>query len=142
MLSAVTVCSNSIRPGFGLERKLPYTDIGLCRVPYRSRRLPGRGHALPCPAMSRRSSQWGLDSEETIDNSSLGSRAEEMKRKQLNSGTVLVFDTGDEVVSTLTKFAKERRIAVGHFTAIGAFSDAGIGYVDLQRKEYLKKPSQ
>ncbi len=61
-----------------------------------------------------------------------------MKSKKLNSGTVLVFDTGDEVVSTLTAFAKEHRVAAAHFTAIGAFSDAGIGYFDLQKKDYLK----
>ena len=61
-----------------------------------------------------------------------------MKSKKLNSGTVLIFDTGDEVVSTLTKFAKEHRVAAAHFTAIGAFSDAGIGYFDLQKKDYLK----
>jgi len=61
-----------------------------------------------------------------------------MKSKKLDSGTVLVFDTGDEVVSTLTKFAKDNKIAAGHFTAIGAFSDAGIGYFDLQKKDYLK----
>jgi predicted DNA-binding protein with PD1-like motif len=61
-----------------------------------------------------------------------------MKSKKLNSGTVLIFDTGDEVVSTLTNFAKEHRVAAAHFTAIGAFSDAGIGYFDLQKKDYLK----
>ncbi len=61
-----------------------------------------------------------------------------MKSKKLNSGTVLVFDTGDEVVSTLTKYAREHRISAAHFTAIGAFSDAGLGYFDLQKKDYLK----
>ena len=61
-----------------------------------------------------------------------------MKSKKLASGTVLIFDTGDEVISTLTKFAKERQIAAAHFTAIGAFSDAAIGFYDLQRKDYLK----
>jgi len=61
-----------------------------------------------------------------------------MKSKKLNNGTVLVFETGDEVVSTLTKFAKEHRIGAAHFTGIGAFSDAGIGYFDLQKKDYLK----
>jgi len=61
-----------------------------------------------------------------------------MKSKKLDSGTVLVFDTGDEVVSSLTKFAKENHIAAGHFTAIGAFSDAGLGYFDWQKKDYLK----
>ena len=61
-----------------------------------------------------------------------------MKSKKLDSGTVLLFDTGDEVVSTLTAFAKENHIAGAHFTAIGAFSDAGLGYFDLQRRDYLK----
>jgi hypothetical protein len=61
-----------------------------------------------------------------------------MKSKQLDHETVMVFETGDEVVSTLTKFAKEHRIAGAHFTAVGAFSDAGIGYFDWQKKDYLK----
>lgn len=61
-----------------------------------------------------------------------------MKSRKLNSGTVLVFDAGDEVVSTLTKFAKDNHIASAHFTAIGAFSDAGLGYFDLQKKDYLQ----
>jgi uncharacterized protein len=61
-----------------------------------------------------------------------------MKSKKLDNGTVLIFDTGDEVVSTLTAFAKENHIAAAHFTAIGAFSDAGLGYFDLQKKDYLK----
>jgi hypothetical protein len=61
-----------------------------------------------------------------------------MKSKKLDSGTVLIFDTGDEVVSTLTQFAKENHIGGAHFTAIGAFSDAGLGYFDLQKKDYLK----
>jgi hypothetical protein len=61
-----------------------------------------------------------------------------MKSKKLDSRTVLIFDSGDEVVSTLTKFAKEHNISGAHFTAIGAFSDAGIGYYDWQKKNYLK----
>jgi len=61
-----------------------------------------------------------------------------MKSKKLDTATVLVFDTGDEVVSTLTAYAKDHHIAGAHFTAIGAFSDAIIGYFDLQKKDYLK----
>jgi predicted DNA-binding protein with PD1-like motif len=61
-----------------------------------------------------------------------------MKFKKLDSGTVLIFDAGDEVVSTLTAFAKENHIGAAHFTAIGAFSDVGLGYFDLQKKDYLK----
>ena len=63
-----------------------------------------------------------------------------MKSKKMNSETVLVFETGDEVVSTLTQYANEHRISGAHFTAIGAFSDAVIGYFDLQQKDYLKNP--
>lgn len=61
-----------------------------------------------------------------------------MKSRRLDTGTVLIFETGDEVVSTLTAFAKKHHLAGGHFTAIGAFSDAGIGYFDLQKKDYLR----
>lgn len=61
-----------------------------------------------------------------------------MKSKQMDGETILVFDTGDEVVSTLTAFAKEHHIAAGHFTAIGAFSSAGIGYFDFQKKDYVR----
>ncbi|MGH8338042.1 MAG: enolase C-terminal domain-like protein, partial [Gammaproteobacteria bacterium] len=32
----------------------------------------------------------------------------------------------------------QNHIAAAHFTAIGAFSDAGLGYFDLQKKDYLK----
>ncbi|HWB86711.1 MAG TPA: PPC domain-containing DNA-binding protein [Bryobacteraceae bacterium] len=61
-----------------------------------------------------------------------------MKSRKLGKGTVLIFDTGDEVISTLTGFAKEHRISSAHFTAIGAFSSATLGYFDWQKKEYLK----
>jgi hypothetical protein len=63
-----------------------------------------------------------------------------MKSKRLDRETVLIFDSGDEVVATLTKFAKENHITGAHFTAIGAFSDASLGYFDLQKKDYLKNP--
>jgi predicted DNA-binding protein with PD1-like motif len=61
-----------------------------------------------------------------------------MKNQKLGAGTILVFDTGDEVVATLTKFAKERHIGAAHFTAIGAFRDAGIGYFDINKKDYIR----
>ena len=63
-----------------------------------------------------------------------------MKSKKLDRGTILVFDAGDEVVSTLTKFAKEHRISAAHFTAIGAFSDAGIVIFRLAEKGLPEEP--
>lgn len=53
---------------------------------------------------------------------------------------VLVFDTGDEVVSGLTQFAGERGLDAAGFTAIGAFGAATLGYFDMEEKEYKKIP--
>jgi uncharacterized protein len=51
---------------------------------------------------------------------------------------LLVFETGDEVVSGLTTFADEQRITCAHFSAIGAFQEATIAFFDLATKEYEK----
>ena len=48
----------------------------------------------------------------------------------------LVFDTGDEVVEGLERFARERRLDAAQLSGIGAFSDATLGYFDWQTKEY------
>jgi uncharacterized protein len=66
-----------------------------------------------------------------------------MKAKRLDEGNrvrtwALVFDKGDEVVQTLTGFAKEHGLAAAHFTAIGAFSQATLGYFDRDRKDYTR----
>ena len=52
----------------------------------------------------------------------------------------LVFDTGDEVVSGLTQFAQSHDLAASRFTAIGAFSDAVLGYFDWERRDYERIP--
>jgi len=53
---------------------------------------------------------------------------------------VLILDKNDEVVSTLTAFARDRRLGASHFTAIGAFSETTLGYFDRERREYAKIP--
>src|SRR5262245_29794703 len=52
----------------------------------------------------------------------------------------LVFETGDEVMSNLAAFARENRLGGSHFTAIGAFQEATLGYFDWQKKDYKKIP--
>jgi predicted DNA-binding protein with PD1-like motif len=52
----------------------------------------------------------------------------------------IVFDKGDEVVQKLTQFAKQHKLAASHFTAIGAFENAVLGFFDRQRKDYKKIP--
>jgi predicted DNA-binding protein with PD1-like motif len=64
-----------------------------------------------------------------------------MKAKQLEQTTwALVFDKGDEPISQLERFAKEHQLTAGSFTAIGAFSDAVLGYFDRLRRDYEEIP--
>jgi len=48
----------------------------------------------------------------------------------------LVFAKGDEVISGLTEFAGKQHLTNAHFTAIGAFDKAVIGWYDPDRKAY------
>ncbi len=48
----------------------------------------------------------------------------------------LIFDRGDEVMSTLEDFARREQINGAQFTAIGAFQDVVLAYFDWERKEY------
>jgi predicted DNA-binding protein with PD1-like motif len=65
-----------------------------------------------------------------------------MRSKMLNEkgerSYVLIFDSGDEPMSLLTRFAEEHGIHAARFTAIGAFSEAVVGYFDWQKKDYEK----
>lgn len=50
----------------------------------------------------------------------------------------LVFETGDEPVAGIRDFAKRNRLQASQLTAIGAFSDAVLGYFDWQTKTYRR----
>ena len=67
-----------------------------------------------------------------------------MRSKVLADGDertiALVFDSGDEVMATLARFAGEHGITAARLTAIGAFSRAVLGYFDWQRKDYERIP--
>jgi predicted DNA-binding protein with PD1-like motif len=67
-----------------------------------------------------------------------------MKSRILNQGPqvtyALVLDAGDEVVKTLTAFAREHGLDASQITAIGAFSDATLGYFDRSTRQYRKIP--
>jgi len=54
----------------------------------------------------------------------------------------VVFDKGDEFANGLLEFAKQERLDGASFTAIGAFSDATLGYFDRQKMDYTKIPVQ
>jgi predicted DNA-binding protein with PD1-like motif len=53
---------------------------------------------------------------------------------------VVAFQKGDEIVSGLLAFVKEHKLVGGHFSAIGAVSDAVLAYFHPTRKEYMRIP--
>jgi len=65
-----------------------------------------------------------------------------MRMQILSQGTersfALVFDTGEDPVKLITTFAAEHRTRAARFSAIGAFSDAVLGYFDWRKKDYEK----
>ena len=67
-----------------------------------------------------------------------------MRAKVLNDDRertfAIVFDSGDEVTSGLTRFAREQNLSAARFTAIGAFQSAVLGYFDWQKKDYERNP--
>lgn len=48
----------------------------------------------------------------------------------------VIFDTGEDPLAGLTRFAEEQNLTASGFTAIGAFSEATLGYFDWEKKDY------
>ena len=67
-------------------------------------------------------------------------KAKRLKATDAETTWVLVFDKGDEVMKTLTAFAKEHDVSAAHFTAIGAFSEVRLGYFQRDKKDYKEIP--
>jgi uncharacterized protein len=67
-----------------------------------------------------------------------------MQSKLLEAGPektyVVIFQSGDEVMSILLDFARKNKLRGARFTAIGAFSDAILGYFEWDRKDYKRMP--
>lgn len=60
-----------------------------------------------------------------------------MKAVQIHNGFFIVFDKGEEVISTLTRFGEQEGVHWATFSAIGAVEDVEIGYYDRDEKEYF-----
>ena len=61
-----------------------------------------------------------------------------MRTKLLNENDgsrtfAVIFDTGEDPVAGLTRFAREENLTGAGFTAIGAFSEALLGYFDWEK---------
>lgn len=64
----------------------------------------------------------------------------ELERDSRGVSTALIFDVGDEVISTLQEHARRTGIRAAHFIALGAFQNAVLAFFDLEEKEYLEIP--
>ena len=67
-----------------------------------------------------------------------------MRTKVLNDHdertVALIFETGEDPVAGLNRFAAENNLSACRFTAIGAFSEAVLGYFDWEKKDYERIP--
>ena len=61
-------------------------------------------------------------------------------QQQAEKPYAVIVDKGDEVMAGLLDMAKRHNLAGSHVTAIGAFSDAILGYFDRDRKDYQRIP--
>ncbi len=52
----------------------------------------------------------------------------------------VIFDTDDEVITGLTRFAQEHQLTASQLTAIGGFREVTLGYFEIDRKNYKKIP--
>ena len=52
----------------------------------------------------------------------------------------VILDDGEEFMEVLEGFAEEQGIRAAHFTAIGGFSRATLGYYDMEKKAYKEIP--
>src|ERR1041385_2059358 len=67
-----------------------------------------------------------------------------MNSKLIYSGELkrwaIVFDSGDEVMENLKRFANENQLSASNFTAIGAFSDCVLGFFNFEKRDYKRIP--
>lgn len=67
-----------------------------------------------------------------------------MQSRLLNDGPqktyALILSTGEDVLPSITKFAKDHGLAGSELTAIGAFERVVLGYFDWERKDYKRIP--
>jgi len=60
-----------------------------------------------------------------------------MQAVQIHNGFFLVFERGEDLFPTLTRFCEENKVHWAEFSAIGALEDVEIGYYDLPSREYV-----
>ncbi len=65
-------------------------------------------------------------------------KSKRIQREEGKAMFILVFNRGDEVLTTLQTVAVTQSLSGSNFTAIGAFSDVTLGFFDMERRDYQK----
>ncbi len=61
-------------------------------------------------------------------------------QEQAEKTFAVVFEKGDEFMSGMLDFARQQRLTAAHFTAVGAFANATLGFFDPDKQDYKKIP--
>jgi predicted DNA-binding protein with PD1-like motif len=88
--------------------------------------------------------RWNCQSMKVVTHES-AAREIIMKSRLLHESSgqrtfAVILETGDEVMARLQEFAGTERISAAQIAAIGALSDAVLGYFDWNKKEYQRTP--
>lgn len=67
------------------------------------------------------------------------SLADAMKSRQTDRGYILRLDRGEEILTSVTAFAKAEKIEAAFVTGIGAVKDVTLGIFQRDKKEYSQK---
>lgn len=69
-----------------------------------------------------------------------GVRVHDLSEHDGRRTLVIAFGPGDDVLAGLSELARAQRWQSAHFSGIGSFSKATLGWYDFGRKEFLKIP--
>ncbi len=62
-----------------------------------------------------------------------------MQYRKVENGYFLRLEKGEEVVSSIVRFAAKEKIASGAFFGLGAINHIDLGYYDLEKRKYEKE---
>ncbi|MCX7703503.1 MAG: DNA-binding protein [Planctomycetota bacterium] len=62
-----------------------------------------------------------------------------MKVKEVKNGYLIVLERGEEVVKSLTDFAKKQHLEGGEIHGIGGVTNVTLGFFDTKKKEYIRQ---
>ena len=107
---------------------------------HRSFRLASRFGVVA--ALSCTAQQYTAGEANTAAGQAPKARVHVLSQQEARQTLVIAFGPGDEVLPGLHELARARGWQSAHFSGIGSFSRATLGWFDFDRKEYRKIPRE